>query len=208
MSKKKDRFVVGLDIGTHKVCAIVAQTTDEGRLDVIGIGQAESKGVRKGVVINLEATIDSVKRVVEEAELMAGVEIGSAYVGLAGTTEPARRERAQRAGALLQDLGDLAREVSELHVEASGDLRLVLRGAGEVVRMGPPPWHPRFRTFLGLRKELAARCPEAEYFDLRYRDRIYVMQPPEPVPPAAPAPAAVGPDPSTRETALPAVLVR
>ena len=85
MSKKKDRYVVGLDIGTHKVCAIVAQVTDEDRLDVIGIGQAESKGVRKGVVINLEATIDSVKRVVEEAELMAGVEIGSAYVGLAGS---------------------------------------------------------------------------------------------------------------------------
>ena len=85
MSKKKDRYVVGLDIGTHKVCAIVAQITDEGRLDVIGIGQTESKGVRKGVIINLDATIDAVKRVVEEAELMAGVEIGSAYVGLAGT---------------------------------------------------------------------------------------------------------------------------
>src|SRR5438132_2795754 len=59
--------------------------TDEGRLDVIGIGQAESKGLRKGVVINLEATVESIKRVVEEAELMAGVEIGSAYVGIAGT---------------------------------------------------------------------------------------------------------------------------
>ena len=85
MARKKDQFVVGLDIGTHKVCAIVAQITDEGRLDVIGIGQTESRGVRKGVVINLEATIDAVKRVVEEAELMAGVEIGSAYVGLAGS---------------------------------------------------------------------------------------------------------------------------
>ena len=85
MAKKKDRYVVGLDIGTHKVCAIVAEITDEGRLDVIGIGQAESKGLRKGVVINLEATVESIKRVVEEAELMAGVEIGSAYVGLAGT---------------------------------------------------------------------------------------------------------------------------
>ena len=85
MAKKKDRYIVGLDVGTHKVCAIVAEMTDEGRLDVIGIGQAESKGLRKGVVINLEATVDSIKRVVEEAELMAGVEIGSAYVGLAGT---------------------------------------------------------------------------------------------------------------------------
>ena len=85
MAKKKERYVVGLDVGTHKVCAIVAEITEEGRLDVIGIGQAESKGLRKGVVINLEATVDSIKRVVEEAELMAGVEIGSAYVGLAGT---------------------------------------------------------------------------------------------------------------------------
>lgn len=85
MAKKKDRYIVGLDIGTQKVCAIVAEITDEGRLDVIGIGQSESKGLRKGVVINLEATVDSIKRVVEEAELMAGVEIGSAYVGIAGT---------------------------------------------------------------------------------------------------------------------------
>jgi len=67
------------------VCAIVAEVTDEGRLDIIGIGQAESRGLRKGVVINLEATVESIKRVVEEAELMAGVEIGSAYVSLAGT---------------------------------------------------------------------------------------------------------------------------
>jgi cell division protein FtsA len=85
VAKKKDRYIFGLDIGTHKICAIVAEITDEGRLDIIGIGQAESKGLRKGVVINLEATVDAIKRVLEEAELMAGVEIGSAYVGLAGT---------------------------------------------------------------------------------------------------------------------------
>jgi cell division protein FtsA len=76
---------VGLDVGTHKICAIVAEITDEGRLDVIGIGQTESKGLRKGVVINLEATVDAIKRVLEEAELMAGVEIDSVYVGIAGT---------------------------------------------------------------------------------------------------------------------------
>jgi len=72
-------------VGTHKICAIVAELTDEGRLDVIGIGQTESKGLRKGVVINLEATVDAIKRVLEEAELMAGVEIDSVYVGIAGT---------------------------------------------------------------------------------------------------------------------------
>ena len=111
--------------------------------------------------------------------------------GLAGTTGDARRERAQRAGALLQDLGELAREVSELHVEPTGDLRLVLRGASEVVRMGPPPWRDRFLTFLGLRRELSARCPQAEYFDLRYRDRI-VAKERETAIVGPPAPAAPG----------------
>ncbi len=64
--------------------AIVAEVTEEGRVDIIGIGSAESKGLRKGMVINLERTVESIKRVVEEAELMAGVEIESAHVGLAG----------------------------------------------------------------------------------------------------------------------------
>lgn len=75
---------MGLDIGTTKVTAIVSEVTEEGRLDIIGIGSTESKGLRKGMVINLERTVDSIKRVVEEAELMAGVEIDSAHVGLAG----------------------------------------------------------------------------------------------------------------------------
>jgi cell division protein FtsQ len=120
-----------------------------------------------------------------------------------------RRERAILAGALLRDLGELGAEISEVEVEKNGDLRVVLRGAGEVVRMGAPPYRSRLLTFLSLREELRARCPRAEWFDLRFRDRIYVMQPPEAVTPVTttPAPAGAGPDPSTRETALPAILV-
>ncbi len=126
-----------------------------------------------------------------------------------------RRRRAVLAGALLRDLGDLGGEVSEVEVEANGDLRVVLKGAGEVVRMGAPPYRTRLTTFLALREELRARCPRALWFDLRFRDRIYVMQPPEPATtPAAPegaprlAPAtAAGPDPSTVETAPRAIPV-
>ncbi len=81
---KKERYIVGIDIGTTKVTAIVSEVTEEGRLEIIGIGSTGSKGLRKGMVINLEQTVESIKRVVEEAELMAGVEIESAYVGLAG----------------------------------------------------------------------------------------------------------------------------
>lgn len=81
---KKERYIVGIDIGTTKVTAIVSEVTEEGRLEIIGIGSTGSKGLRKGMVISLEQTVESIKRVVEEAELMAGVEIESAYVGLAG----------------------------------------------------------------------------------------------------------------------------
>ena len=97
--------------------------------------------------------------------------------GLSGLAGEVRRDRAQRAGALLADLGDLATEVSEVQFEESGDLRVVLRGAGEVLRMGAPPYRKKLMTFLGLRTDLAARCPRAEYFDLRFRDRIYVKPP-------------------------------
>ncbi len=99
--------------------------------------------------------------------------------GLAGIDGDARRARAERAGALLADLGELAGEISEVHVEDDGDLRVVLRGAGEVLRMAAPPYRGKFTTFLALRHELAARCPKAEYFDLRFRDRIYAKQPVE-----------------------------
>ena len=97
--------------------------------------------------------------------------------GLLGLEGGARRDRARRAGALLGDLAELGSEVSEVHVEDSGELRVVLRGAGEVLRLGAPPYRKRFMTFLALRQDLRERCPDAEYFDLRFRDRIYAKQP-------------------------------
>ncbi len=97
--------------------------------------------------------------------------------GLARSTGDARRDRAQRAGALLDDLGDLAGEVSEVQVDENGDLRLVLKGRGEILKLAAPPYRKQFLTFLSLRGELAERVPRAEYFDLRFRDRIYAKQP-------------------------------
>jgi POTRA domain-containing FtsQ-type protein len=108
--------------------------------------------------------------------------------GLVAASAEERRVRAERAGELLRDLGDLGAEVSEVEVEKSGDLKLVLRGRGELLRMGPPPYRPRLLTFLGLREELARRCPDAEWFDLRFRDRIVVkhrLPPPAPTPKVA-----------------------
>jgi cell division protein FtsQ len=106
--------------------------------------------------------------------------------GLMGVDQDTRRDRAQRAGALLDDLQDLAADVSEVFVLGSGDIRVVLRGSGEVLLLGEPPYRHRVLTFLSLRKDLVERCPAAEYFDLRFKGRIYAKQPP----PAEPRPAA------------------
>ncbi|MBI5542549.1 MAG: cell division protein FtsA [Deltaproteobacteria bacterium] len=83
MAKKSGELVVGLDIGTTKICCIVGEQTDEG-IDIIGIGTHPSKGLRKGVVVNIEATVGSIRRAIEEAELMAGCEITTVYTGIAG----------------------------------------------------------------------------------------------------------------------------
>ncbi len=81
---KNDQLIVGLDIGTTKICAIVGEVTDDG-INIIGIGSHPSRGLRKGVVVNIENTVESVKKAVEEAELMAGCEITGVYVGIAGS---------------------------------------------------------------------------------------------------------------------------
>ncbi|MBE9486896.1 MAG: cell division protein FtsA [Chloroflexi bacterium] len=83
MSSKRDNLIVGLDIGTTKICCIVGNMTDEG-LDVVGIGTSPSKGMRKGVVINIESTVEAIQKTLREAELMAGCEIKSVFAGIAG----------------------------------------------------------------------------------------------------------------------------
>ncbi|MEE9390686.1 MAG: cell division protein FtsA, partial [Candidatus Aminicenantaceae bacterium] len=80
----KNNYIVGLDIGTKKITAIIAEITEDKKIEIIGIGTADSKGLRKGVVVNLDATVSSIKKAQEEAELMAGVEIDSAFIGLSG----------------------------------------------------------------------------------------------------------------------------
>jgi cell division protein FtsA len=86
MAKRSIRdLIVGLDIGTSKVVAIVGELTAEGSLEVIGIGSHPSRGLKKGVVVNIESTVLSIQRAVEEAELMAGCEISHVYAGIAGS---------------------------------------------------------------------------------------------------------------------------
>ncbi len=84
-SVQDKKMIVGLDIGTSKVVAIVGEIGPEGQIEIIGIGSHPSKGMKKGVVVNIESTVQSIQRAVEEAELMAGCQIHSVYVGIAGS---------------------------------------------------------------------------------------------------------------------------
>src|SRR6266542_3974809 len=81
---RKERYLVGLDVGTSKVTAVVGELIDGAGVDIVGLGVAESRGIRRGVVVNLEAAVDSIKKAIEEAELMAGVEIDSVHLALSG----------------------------------------------------------------------------------------------------------------------------
>ncbi len=79
------RMIVGLDIGTSKVVAVVGEVDGEGVIEVVGIGSHPSRGMKKGVVVDIESTVNAIQRAVEEAELMAGCQIHSVYVGIAGS---------------------------------------------------------------------------------------------------------------------------
>src|ERR1700745_2689712 len=79
------KMIVGLDIGTSKVVALVGEVADDGSLEIVGIGTHPSRGLKKGVVVNIESTVQSIQRAIEEAQLMAGCEIHSVFAGIPGS---------------------------------------------------------------------------------------------------------------------------
>ncbi len=85
MSKEQNKLFVGLDIGTTKIAAIVGRENDDGGLDIVGLGTHPSHGLKKGVVINIDSTVESIQRAIEEAELMVGCQIESVSAGITGS---------------------------------------------------------------------------------------------------------------------------
>lgn len=81
---RSENTVVGLDVGTTKICAIIGQVNSEGLIDVIGLGTAPSKGLRRGVVVNIDQTVSSIRKAVEDAELMAGCRAETVFAGISG----------------------------------------------------------------------------------------------------------------------------
>lgn len=84
MSKKDNNLIVGLDIGTSKVVAIVADASNDNQVEILGVGICPSTGMRKGIIVNVDATVNAIARAIEEAELMAGCQIHSVYAGIVG----------------------------------------------------------------------------------------------------------------------------
>ena len=84
MNDTNNSMIVGLDIGTSKVVALVGEVGPDGTIDIIGIGSHPSRGLKRGVVVNIESTVHSIQRAVEEAELMSGCKIHSVTAGIAG----------------------------------------------------------------------------------------------------------------------------
>jgi len=83
-NSESGKMIVGLDIGTSKVVALVGEIAPTGDLSIVGIGSHKSVGLKKGVVVNIESTVQSIQRAIEEAELMAGCQIHSVHAGIAG----------------------------------------------------------------------------------------------------------------------------
>src|SRR3954447_20528812 len=82
---KPENFLVSCDIGTTKICVLIGEQNSNGTLDVIGKGASANRGTRKGNIVNVDATIEAIKRAAEEAEIMAGVQIARAWVGVSGS---------------------------------------------------------------------------------------------------------------------------
>ena len=101
---KKDKYLVGLDIGSTKTCVLIAELADE-QVKFLALGAAESKGLRKGAIVNLDATVSSIRRSVEEAEGVSGVPVETALIGVAGSHV---RGLNSRAGVTL---GNRARDI-------------------------------------------------------------------------------------------------
>ena len=79
---RNEQYIVGLDVGSSKVTAVVGEAMEDGSLDIVGTGLADASGIRRGAIVNLEQAVDCIKRALDDAELMAGVEIDSVHLGI------------------------------------------------------------------------------------------------------------------------------
>jgi cell division protein FtsA len=122
MSRTEEKYIVALDIGTSKVCALVGEINDRGQLEIIGKGTSPMKGTRRGNIINLDQGIEAVKKAVDEAEVMAGLQIESAYVGVAG--DHIRSVNSRGVVSVMGKHKEICREDIDRVIEASKSINI------------------------------------------------------------------------------------
>ena len=122
MPRTEDKYIVALDIGTSKVCVLVGEVNDRGQLEIIGKGTSPMKGTRRGNIINLDQAIDAVKKAVDEAEVMAGLQIESVYVGIAG--DHIRSVNSRGVVSVMGKHKEIAREDIDRVIEASKSINI------------------------------------------------------------------------------------
>lgn len=119
---KNDGYIVALDIGTSKVCVLVGEVNDRGQLEIIGKGTAPMKGTRRGNIINLDQAIDAVKKAVDEAEVMAGLQIESVFVGVSG--DHIRSINSRGVVSVMSKHKEISREDIDRVIEASKSIAI------------------------------------------------------------------------------------
>ena len=122
MSRTEEKYIVALDIGTSKVCALVGEIGDRGQLEIIGKGTSPMKGTRRGNIINLDQAVEAVKKAVDECEVMAGLQIESAYVGVAG--DHIRSVNSRGVVSVMGKHKEIAREDIDRVIEASKSINI------------------------------------------------------------------------------------
>ncbi len=122
MPRTEEKYVVALDIGTSKVCALVGEISDRGQLEIIGKGTSPMKGTRRGNIINLDQAIEAVKKAVDEAEVMAGLQIESVYAGISG--DHIRSVNSRGVVSVMSKHKAIAREDIDRVIEASKSINI------------------------------------------------------------------------------------
>jgi cell division protein FtsA len=130
---QKDKIVVGLDIGSTKICAIVGRKNDYGKLEILGMGKANSEGVTRGLVTNIDKTVDAIIQAVAEAEGQSGINIRVVNVGISGQHIKSMRQR----GSITRNSSDEEIGVADINRLTNDMYRTVIPPGSEIIHVLP-----------------------------------------------------------------------